>query len=403
MTRSPTVDAPIVATQRGMAMRTLNSVMWGRGGGRQGHDGRSTSDPVKLGGCGRAYNTTQWVPIHDVDGHWSPAGIASCDNALLCDACGARVQAESAARFRWHFEDWMAGGGQLLHVRLSFAHTKGDDVATLLADLQRGFTLLRESPAWRRHGIVDWVRVLHVRWSPTNGFYPHYHVTAFVRPGHHLDEVQALTELQGAWRDRVASRVGRRVARSHGLFARVFASPLRAMYAWVEDWRDDHDDERPDVHSDDLGPDYEPRHLDDTDDRSWPLYRLAEAALDGDQAAWAAWAELCRAMKGKPVVRASKMLDRVWRDHQTTTEPAAVEVLEAEPVALVASGLWEKARRRGVAEMGLALGSTHGVEAMALWWHQQLGVKVRLELSDFGPARLSARDGPPGVPSPSLH
>lgn len=393
MSASPTVDAPVSVTHRGLPMRTANTVMWGAGAGHQGHDQRSTSDPVKLGGCGRPYEGATHVAIYDVDERWSPAGIAVCNNALLCDACGPRAMAESAARFRWHFEDWEAGGGQLLHVRMSFAHARSDDLAQMLADLQRGFTLLRQSADWKRHGIVDWVRVLHLRWSPANGFYPHYHVTAFVRPGHTLDEAQVLAELQGAWRDRIATRIGRRVSRSHGLFARVFASAGRALYAWNEKHEDE--PERSDVDRDHLGSDYEPRHLDDpVDARSWPLYRLAEAALDGDQAAWAAWAEACRAMKGKPVVRASKMLDRVWSDHQEALGPVEPEVLDQEPVALIDVALWEPLRRRGLTEMGLELGRTHGIDAMAAWWARQLRVTVLVTDEDC--PRLSARDGPLG-------
>lgn len=396
---SPTI-ARRTATHRGMPMRTLNARMWGNGAGENGHRDRSTSDPVKLGGCGRPYEGAQWVAVHDVDGRWLPAGIAACGNALLCDACGARVQRESADRFRWHFEDWEASGGQLLHLRLSFAHSRGDDAAQVLADLQRGFGLLRQAPAWRAHGIVDWVRVLHVRWSPTHGFYFHYHVTALVKPGHVLDIERATAELQAAWRDRITTRIGRRVSRSHGLFARVFASSMQALYAWLPERQDEADAERRDVSRDTLGDDYDPDHPDDDDDRSWPLYKLAEAALDGDMAAWAAWAELCRAMKGKPVVRASKMMDRIWRAHQAEQPEAEPEVLKQEPVVLVGSSLWEAARRHGVIELGLALGATHGVEALAQWWHDQLGVPIRLEESM--PPRLYARDGP-RCPSPSLN
>lgn len=150
------------------------------------------------------------MPICDVGQRWSPGSLATYGSALLCDYCGPREQAESAERWAWHFSDWLASGGELVHLRLSFAHGRGDDLAPMLADLRKAFEQLRRSAAWRHAGIVEWVRVLHVRWSPATGFYPHYHVVGFVRVGHTVPASMA-EELQMAWRDRVARAVGRRV------------------------------------------------------------------------------------------------------------------------------------------------------------------------------------------------
>ena len=104
-------------------------------------------------------------------------------------------------------------------------------------------------------------------------------------------------------------------------------------------------------------------------------------------------------MKGVPVVRCSKMLNTVWKAHQAEQpDPEPIEL--GDPIVHVHASLWEKARRRGVTQMGLELGRTHGVDAMAQWWATQLGVSVRVE--DGVCPRLSARDGPP-VPVPSLN
>lgn len=382
-------------------MRQLNARMWGRSRTDAGIVDRSSSDPVKLGGCGRICEGGSWVPVYDHGGRWSPGSLATCDSALLCDYCGPRQQATSAARWRWHFEDWLGSGGELVHLRVSFAHTRGDDLAPMLADLQRAFERLRRSAAWRDAGFVDWVRVLHIRWSPATGWYPHYHVVGFVRIGHTVPGRMA-EELQAAWRDRVSRSVGRGVARRHGLFARVITSSWRALYAWH--WADEDDDEADGelaVERDAERLDYPDGWADDghnDDGRSWPLYRLAEAALDGDRVAWAAWAELCRAVKGVPVVRCSKMLATVWREHEAELPAPEPEPL-GEPVAQVHAHVWELARRNGLTELGLELGRTHGIEALAQWWASELGVV--LELADGLCPRLSARDGP--APALSLN
>lgn len=382
-------------------MRVLNARMWGHSTDPAARD---ASDPVKLGGCGRIAEGGSWVPVYDTGERWSPGSLATCDSTMLCDYCGPREQAESKARYSWHFNDWTQGGGQLLHLRLSFAHGRGDDLAPMLDDLKTAFERLRRSKAWLDAGIVEWVRVLHIRWSPDTGFYPHYHVVGLVDANHPLNTERATLELQAAWRDRVAKGIGRRVSQRHGLFARVVGSAWGALYAWH--WADpderDAQAERTDTHRDDLGADYEPRHLDDDDgdDRgSWPLYRLAEAALDGDEVAWCAWMELCRAMKGVPVVRCSQLLTKAWKAYQAE-QPAPDAPELGEPVVTVGATLWERARRAGATEMALAIGRTMGVEAMAQWWHERLGVTVLLEESC--PPRLFIRAGPRAA-DPSLN
>lgn len=400
MSPRPTVDLPTAATQRELPQRRLNALIWGHSSDTPPPPGsRASTDPVKLGGCGRVCEGGRWVPVYDTGDRWTPGAVAICGNAMLCDYCAGREQARSAARYGWHFEDWLQGGGQLLHLTLSFSHGTTDDLDTMLADLKTGFERLRRSTAWKRAGIVNWVRVLHIRWSPEAGFHPHYHVTAFVRIGHPLDEASAAGELQAAWRDRIAKSIGRQVSRRHGMIAKIVGSAWGALYAWH--WADPDDERQPDAERrdpsrDDLGPDYDPRHLDEEEHRrSWPLYRVAEAALDGDRQAWRAWEELCRAMKGVPVVRCSQMLTKVWKAHEAEQEPAeAPEV--GEPVAIVHSTLWEKARRAGATEMALEVGRTLGIEAMADWWATRLGVHIRIVWDDI--PRLS-HPCPAGAPA----
>ena len=85
------------------------------------------------------------------------------------------------------------------------------------------------------------------------------------------------------------------------------------------------------------------------------------------------------------------MLNTIWREHQAELpEPEPQEL--GDPIVQVHASLWERARRRGVTQLGLELGRTHGVNAMAQWWATQLGVSVRVE--DGACPRLSARDGP---------
>lgn len=365
-------------------MRRLNARMWG--GDRQHPD-----DPVKLGGCGRVCEQGSWVPVYDHDSRWLPGSLATCDNALLCDFCGPRRAAQSAERFRWHFDDWLSSGGQLVHIRLSVPHTSTDSLADLLAALKAAEAGLRRSSAWSGAGIVDWVRVLHVRWSPVTGWHPHYHVVGLIPAGVTVDAEALQVSLSGAWRRRVYSAGIRRAAGRRGVFARVITSALQAMYAWG--WAaDDHDDD-----DDDDDDRYHPMADRDGGGRrvspSMSLSQVAQAGLAGDRHALAVWREAGRALKGVPVVRASRMLDRLWAAHEAEAGTGAPAEVEAEadqlgdPVVLVDARLWERARREGVTQLGLAVGRELGADAMARWWAQVLGVRVRVA-AGAGPPRL---------------
>lgn len=363
-------------------MRRLNARMWS--GTKQ-----LPSDPVKLGGCGRICEGGSWVPVFAADSRWLPGSLAVCENALLCDFCGPRRQAQSAARFQWHFTDWLNSGGQLVHIRLSVPHQLTDSLSTLLTGLKKAEATLRTSGAWKRAGIVDWVRVLHVRWSPATGWHPHYHVVAFIPAGRPVgDGVEA--ELSAAWRQQVAKAGFGRTAGRRGLFARVVADVMRALYAWH--WATDDDSEEDD---DDR---YHPMaDTVDDDDRYHPmsmsLAGVATAALSGDRQAWAVWMEAGRALKGVPVVRASRVLDRLWAIEEAAAGPEAAAEGEAEPlgdpVVLVGATLWERARREGCTGMGLAVGREFGAEAMARWWAERMGVRVRVASGGGGPPKLS--------------
>jgi hypothetical protein len=221
-------------------------------------------------------------------------------------------------------------------------------------------------------------------------------VTAFVPANVELDFEATLAELQAAWRDRVARAGFKRASRRNGLFARVVASTARALYAW--NWADDDEDEEVEGEGDRYHPLGERDHGDD-DDRYHPsslsLSGVAERALDGDRQAYQVWAEACRALKGVPVVRASRMLDRLWQAHEAEQAPEP-EVDLGEPVALVGSSLWERARREGVTQMGLAVGREFGAEAMAEWWAGALGVRVRVEARHGSAPRVALASGPPG-------
>ncbi len=344
-----------------------------------------------LGGCGRSIapkqdRSTSDITIVDDRGTWRPTDLAHCDNPLFCDACAPNREAEARARWLWHFTTWEREGGHLLAITLTLPHRRGDGLATLHKALNSCFTKLRDSAAWRHAGIVDWVRVLHLRWSPDHGWHLHYHVTAFVHPARGAITPEVIAALQASWRQRTAKAGFTRLRGHRGLVARTAATGLRRLYAWTT-WAEPDDDQwgTDDWETDD----WEPEH-----DATLNMRQLATRALNGDTSAWAAWAEATLALKGAKVTRCSRRLDRIWRDFGPDTEDTLEPADNAPKVARVAGSLWEVARRADVAEAGVAYGQAHGIDAWRAWWQDQLGRPVTVNYA-FSPPRLALKEPPP--------
>ena len=366
-------------------MRALNGRQFGLTRCRDG----SVNPCRKLGGCGRSFAPFRDARDSDVvvferQGKWRPGDVAMCNNALLCDHCAPIREAESRDRWRWHLDDWMAGGGVLVQLRLSLPHRRSSGLKDLLKTLTKLFASLRRSAAWRDTGIVDWVRVVHLRWGREHGWNLHFHVTGLVHPKLIVAD-DGPAELVATWRQRVAKAGFSKVSGRHGMWARTLANGMRRLYAWTS-WVDEGDDYEPEHQLDQ--PDYEPDHQ-LNDEGTMSLRQMARLALAGDTQCYAAWTEAAVAMKGCPITRASRTLDRIWAELGPKRAPAVPA--DEKPVARVAAGLWELARTADVAEAGLEVGERQGHAALAAWWHTQLGVPVALNRS-LSPPRIYLSD-----------
>lgn len=378
---------------------------------------------TKLAGCGKPYGSTtdggqswgsDWTPVFASQGQWR-ARLASCGSMMLCDACSAREWAKSRARFQSQFEDHVAGGGQLLHLRLSLPHHRGSLLKDLLRALKREFRELRRSKAWADARIVDWTRVLHIRWSEENGYHPHFHVTALVPAGVELDLGAVIPDLQAAWKDRLFRAGFKRASRS-GLFGRAFSSALDALYAWQRDADEPSEESdlyhpqshliRGDGYSPQIGSDWEEEGGDD-DRYSWSPFDVARAAEAGDQKFFRLWQELVEAMYRVRVVVASDGLDEAWAfmngsDAELPAVPefeaevVEVERVLAEPVVKVGNKLVARAVDYGCWSQGLEVGSSGGVLAAAEFWSAVLACPVLVDIGGDGiPLIWAEAIGPP--------
>lgn len=377
----------------------------------------------KLAGCGRPYGETTdggravgsaWTPIFATGGKWR-ARLASCESQMLCDRCQPVEMAKFRARFVAQFSDHLAGGGQLMHLRLGLPHHRGSKLKDLLRDMKAEFRELRRSKAWADARIVDHCRVLHIRWSPESGWNVHYHVTALIPAGVELDMESTVPDLQASWKDRLF-RAGYKRASRHGLFGRIFAGALDAVYAFQED-RDESDEDRWRYHPQaglDVDRDYSPQIGSDWDDDgeederySWSPLDVGRAAAAGDKLAFRLWQELVEAMYRVRVVVASDGLDEAWAFmngsdaelpavSEFEAEAVEVERVLAEPVVKVGNKLVARAVDYGCWSQGLEVGSSGGVLAAAEFWSAALACPVLVDIGGDGiPLIWAEAIGPP--------
>lgn len=396
----------VEAAGGGWCVRDVNAVVLSEGG--------------SAGSCGRAFARSELVGVLEGEGGWSVSSLSSCRSGWVCDRCAVVHEGLARERHLWWVRGWLGGGGRVLHVTLTVGHSRSDSLASLLGVLEGCRRSFLESAVVAGLGVVEWVRVLHVRWS-VSGWHPHAHVQLFVPAGVELPEAGVVEGLLWpAWRDRVRRR-HHSVSRG-GFRARFVDSVVGALYPWL--WAPEgggvsdryHPDRYGGFDPDDPRDPLHPGFVGDDDggveDRgSVAVWGLAAAAGAGCGRSRGLWREFHSATKGRAVVSCSRGVSGAWREHvealEAEAEAAELDGAGSEPeddrelVGFIESRLWNKARFRRVggrvsscAEAGLRVGHGEGWEELARFWAVELGVRVRLESWEGFPVlRLVDRGG----------
>ena len=226
------------------------------------------------------------------------------------------------------------------------------------------------------------MRVLQIKWSRENGWHPHYHFLLLWGADVELDESSVARLLQEKWMSSIERRSGRKAVEA-SVQLRFLGLQDNDLYAW--DYADEEDEwlleeYNPQDYEDWLeGYDYEPNDDEDLPRVSFTPWHVARTAKAGCARAARLWEEFYTVTKGRSVVAWSRSMNTEWRELSSTL-PAEPEP-ERTPMLLVESRLWNRARFRrpgSVAEAGLVIGAAEGVEALAGFWANSLGVPVLL-------------------------
>lgn len=133
-------------------------------------------------------------------------GLAYCGSVWSCPVCAWYIQLKREKLVTELFNKTIAAGYGLVHVVLTFHHTKYRTCADMLA-LQRdawlSMTRSRRYRDWKKHNGIKWyMRALELTYSGAAGWHPHYHMVFVIDP---LVDPREFDELYFMWADAVSA------------------------------------------------------------------------------------------------------------------------------------------------------------------------------------------------------
>ena len=135
--------------------------------------------------CGLAlrYNR-QFVHLtRDAQGKARYCGLETCRRVWLCPVCAPRISAQRAEVLEAQISEWIAGGGAVWFLTLTFPHDYEDELKVSAKLAAKAFTSVLRGRAAEtdreRYDVAGFVRALEVTTGP-NGWHPHLHVLVFL-------------------------------------------------------------------------------------------------------------------------------------------------------------------------------------------------------------------------------
>lgn len=139
-------------------------------------------------------------------------GVTTCGNVWTCPVCSARVAERRREEVEAAMKAWIATGGYVYLLTLTFPHDREHALAELVLGSKSLFAKalqrFKNSRAYKRilgtpskpgqYGRAGSIRSMEITWGDENGWHPHTHDLVFAAPGLEHDQ-GAIDELKGAW------------------------------------------------------------------------------------------------------------------------------------------------------------------------------------------------------------
>lgn len=175
------------------------------------HRGRSWQGK-SAGSCGKHALTVQLSFARRGD-RWGLSGSMHCGRVWVCPVCAARVGQRRGVEIAEGVRRHQGTAGTVLMITFTEAHGAVDDLGELVDVFQEARVKMRGRKEWARlKAEVGWegdIGNWEVTWGEWNGWHPHRHHLAFVRPPREwfggVAFLQWWRRLEDLWAESVAS------------------------------------------------------------------------------------------------------------------------------------------------------------------------------------------------------
>lgn len=163
-------------------------------------------------------------------------GVRRCASVWACPACSPVIRERRAAEIDAIVGAALAAGDHVMFVTATVQHSHRDDLATLLDQLQKAWTLTFKprSRSLRASGYVGMIRTVEVTHG-ANGWHPHVHALLVFSGCERLDAESTSLLIGTHYRDALAS-LGMYASARHGFDVRpvVSSGELSSYLAKIE-------------------------------------------------------------------------------------------------------------------------------------------------------------------------
>ena len=139
--------------------------------------------------CGKKPTSSKVKVLKHVDtgkAHFS--GLQTCGSVWSCPSCSSKISERRRLEISTAVDAWIAKGGEVLLVTLTFPHSRDDKLKDLLLKQSEASKKFKGRSAYSKHlrslyGIKGTIRSLETTHSDANGWHPHLHELWFVDRG----------------------------------------------------------------------------------------------------------------------------------------------------------------------------------------------------------------------------